>query len=91
MSAESDSDKTRETTLSAPALATTQNVTMVLELDTGEFVRLSRTQRIAKCREMAAEASRLAVGKRSDVSASYLELATQWSTLADEMESVSEA
>jgi hypothetical protein len=39
---------------------------------------------------MATEAERLADGKNSELRASYLDLARQWSDLATEMESVSD-
>lgn len=56
------------------------------DLDADEFLRLSRSQRIAKCRQMAVEAERLAAGKRTELRASYLTLAEKWSDLANEME-----
>ena len=68
----------------------TEDATMIPEIETGEFINLSREQRIAKCREMAVEAERLAAGKSPKVRTSYLDLAAQWSVLADEMESVEE-
>ena len=77
--------------VSALALRTMEDSTMIREFDVGGFINLSRDQRIAKCREMATEAERLAAGKSSEVRASYLDLARKWSDLADEMENVSEA
>lgn len=64
---------------------------MVPEFDAGGFVNLSREQRIAKCREMAIEAERLACGKSAEMRASYLDLARKWSELADEMQRVGDA
>ena len=58
------------------------------ELDAAEFLSLSRRQRIARCREMATEAERLAAGKSGELRASYLGLAGKWSELADEMQSL---
>ena len=77
--------------MSACALRSMKDATMVPEFDVGGFINLSREQRIAKCREMATEAERLATGKSSEVRASYLDLAQKWSELADEMESISDA
>ena len=56
------------------------------ELDAVEFLSLSREQRIAKCRDMAVEAERLAARNSGHLRASYLGLAEQWFELADEME-----
>ncbi len=56
------------------------------ELDAVEFLSLSREERIAKCRDMAAEAERLAARNSGDLRASYLGLAEKWFELADEME-----
>jgi hypothetical protein len=44
------------------------------------------TQRIAKCRDMAAQAERLAAAAIGDMRGSYTELAKQWHLLADELE-----
>jgi len=60
------------------------------ELDAAEFLSLSRKERVAKCREMATEAQRLASGKSTELRASYLGLAEKWSELADEIESLGE-
>ena len=81
----------KEDNVSAVGLTTMKDSTIIREFDAGGFINLSRGQRIAKCREMANEAERLADGKSSEVRASYLDLARQWSTLADEMQSVSDA
>ena len=56
------------------------------DLDAAEFLSLSPTQRIDKCRAMAAEAERLAETANIDSRASYKELAIKWIDLADEME-----
>ena len=76
--------------MSASALGSMKDTTMVPEFEVGGVVNLSREERIAKCREMANEAERLAAGKSSEVRASYLDLAKQWSDLANEMENVRE-
>jgi hypothetical protein len=68
----------------------TEDVRMSPEVEAVEFSSLSHGQRIAKCREMATEAERLAVGKSGDLRASYLGLAEKWSELADEMERLDE-
>lgn len=80
----------KENNMSALALRMTKDATMIPEFDAGGFINLSREQRIAKCREMATEAARLATGKTTEMRASYLDLAQKWSDLANEMESVSE-
>ena len=67
-----------------------KDATMVSDFDAGGFTNLSREERIAKCREMATEAERLAAGKSSEMRASYLDLARQWSDLANEMEGIRE-
>jgi hypothetical protein len=45
-----------------------------------------RRQQIAKCREMAVEAERLAVNSTGATRQSFITLAKQWSVLANEME-----
>jgi hypothetical protein len=45
-----------------------------------------RRQQVAKCREMAVEAERLALGSMGATQQSFTTLAKQWSVLADEME-----
>jgi hypothetical protein len=77
--------------VSALALRTMKDPTMIPDFDAGEFISLSREQRIAKCREMAIEAERLAGGKTSEMRASYLDLARKWADLADEMETIRDA
>ena len=77
--------------MSAVGLTTMKNSTIIREFDAGGFINLSREQRIAKCREMATEAERLAFGKSSEMRASYLDLARKWTDPADEMQRVSDA
>ena len=84
------SDSEKENNMSALALKMTKDERMSPELDAAEFSRLSYRERIAKCREMAAEAERLAAGARGEVRASYFELSGKWTDLANEMESASE-
>ena len=74
--------------MSALALKMTRDTPFSIESHTTEFVGLSRQQQIAKCRDMAAEAERLAAVRSGEMRASYLELATKWYELADEMERV---
>ena len=52
-----------------------------------DFGSLSPEGRIAKCHEMAAEATRLAANASAETRTGYSELAAQWSALASEMES----
>ena len=52
--------------------------------DAGETLALSAPINI--CREMAAQAERLAVSDATPASAKFLDLARQWTELADEME-----
>ena len=51
-----------------------------------EFSRLSPTERVIWCRQMAAEAGRLAQAASPRVRNAYLDLAKQWNSLADEIE-----
>ena len=51
-----------------------------------EFSRLSHSERVAWCRQMAAEAERLAQAASPRVRAAYIDLARQWSSLAEEIE-----
>ena len=51
-----------------------------------EFSRLSPPERIVWCRQMAAEAQRLAQTASPRVRTAYLDLAKQWNSLADEIE-----
>jgi hypothetical protein len=61
------------------------------DIDTwGGFLGSDRSERVKKCRQLAAEAGQLAaVTANSEMRASYLELKRQWSELADEMERAS--
>ena len=56
-----------------------------LDFKTADFHCLTRGESIAKCREMAREASRLAVYGNAEKRAQYSDLARRWSALADEM------
>jgi hypothetical protein len=51
-----------------------------------EFSRLTPSQRVNWCRQMAAEAERLAEAATPRVRAAYAELAKQWTALANEIE-----
>ena len=51
-----------------------------------EFSRLSPSERVTWCRQMAAEAERLAQAASPRVHAAYVDLARQWNSLADEIE-----
>jgi len=51
-----------------------------------EFPRLSPSERVTWCRQMAAEAERLAEAASPRVRAAYVELARQWTSLANEIE-----
>jgi len=63
--------------------------TMSPTLDAAEFMSLSLDQRVAKCRAMAAEAERFAATAEDHMRDAYLDLATKWSELGDEMASIS--
>ena len=53
----------------------------------GAAVRTSiRKKQIAKCREMAMEAERLAAGATGATRQSFMALAKQWTVLANDME-----
>ena len=51
-----------------------------------DFSRLTSSERARWCRQMAAEADRLAEAASPRVRSAYLELAKQWNTLAEEIE-----
>jgi hypothetical protein len=91
VAARSTARREKGNNVSALALRMTKDATMIPEFDVGGFINLSREQRIAKCREMATEAERLAAGKNAEMRSSYLDLARKWADLADEMESVNDA
>jgi hypothetical protein len=60
-------------------------VTVSQEFLTAEFLGLTLTEQISKCRAMASEAERLAsVGSRAREE--YRKLEREWTYLADEME-----
>ena len=51
-----------------------------------EFSRLTPPERVKWCRQMAAEAERLAEAAGPRVRTAYVDLARQWTSLADEIE-----
>jgi hypothetical protein len=51
-----------------------------------EFSRLPLSERVNWCRQMAAEAERLAEAASPRVRMAYVELAKQWTALANEIE-----
>jgi len=51
-----------------------------------EFSKLPLSERIKKCRALAAEAKQSAVNAAPHLRSAFLDLAEQWSKLADEME-----
>jgi hypothetical protein len=51
-----------------------------------DFWAAAQSERIKKCRQMAAEAEMLAANAGLAFRAHYIELAKEWTTLADEME-----
>jgi hypothetical protein len=51
-----------------------------------DFSRLMPSERVTWCRQMASEAEQLAQAADARVRTAYIELARQWSTLADEIE-----
>ncbi|MGH7484409.1 MAG: hypothetical protein ACREMY_02245 [bacterium] len=60
--------------------------TMEPNFKADEFSRLTPSERVNWCRQMAAEAERLAEAASPRVRTAYVELARQWSSLADEIE-----
>ena len=53
----------------------------------GGFLGSDRSERVKRCRQLAAEAGQLAAAAaKAEMRASYLELKRQWNELADEME-----
>ena len=57
-----------------------------LELDAEEWQRLDASERVQRCRAFAEEARRRGSNAPPDLKRPYLELALQWSALADEIE-----
>ena len=57
-----------------------------LDFNSPDFRALSRKEQVAKCREMASEAVRLAQIGSVDRCRQYSELAVAWTALADEMD-----
>ena len=51
-----------------------------------EFTKLTPSERVKWCRQMAAEAESLAEAASPRVRSAYVELARQWTSLADEIE-----
>ena len=72
--------------MSVHAIDMTKDVSINPQLDAAEFLSLSRKQRIVRCREMAAEAKKMAAGKSNELRSCYVGLAEKWSELANEME-----
>ena len=59
---------------------------MELNFNAAGFSRLSPSERVKWCRQMASEAEHLAKSASPPVRTAYLELAKQWTVLADEIE-----
>ena len=62
---------------------------MELNFNVEEFSRLTPSEKVTWCRQMAAEAEHLAEAARAAsprVRVAYLDLARQWTSLADEIE-----
>jgi hypothetical protein len=57
-----------------------------LDFSSSEFVSLTLEERIGRCRAMAAEAQSLAASGIGQGRDAYLDLATKWTALADEMQ-----
>ena len=57
-----------------------------LSLRSGDFHEGSMKDQIARCREMVMQATHLAVNATGEKRVQYLDLATRWSVLADEIE-----
>ena len=57
-----------------------------MEFNPAEFLSATNGERVAKCREFAAEAERLARAANGDGREGYVDLARRWSELADEIE-----
>ena len=51
-----------------------------------EFTKLTPSERVKWCRQMASEAEQLAKAASPRVRSAYVELARQWTSLADEIE-----
>ena len=61
---------------------------MDLDLDFGsaDFRGLSQREQVSRCREMATEAARLASNASDEMRGEYLNVATRWLALAEELE-----
>ena len=57
-----------------------------IDFQRADFRSLNSEQQLAKCREMACEAERLASKGGDEFHAHYSDLARRWSDLADEIE-----
>ena len=57
-----------------------------MEFNPAEFLGATNGERVAKCREFAAEAERLAHTAIGDGREGYVDLARRWLELADEIE-----
>ncbi|HEY4264769.1 MAG TPA: hypothetical protein VGM72_05585 [Micropepsaceae bacterium] len=64
---------------------------MIARFASAEFLGANTSERLAKCRQMAEEASELAASATTEKQrASYLELVRQWGILAEEIERAGE-
>jgi hypothetical protein len=54
--------------------------------EAGEWITLSRAERIKRCRLLADEAMALVALESGSLAPHYAEIARQWRTLADDME-----
>ena len=59
---------------------------MELNFNAEEFSRLTPSEKVTWCRQMAAEAQHLAEAVSPPVRVAYRDLARQWTALADEIE-----
>lgn len=59
---------------------------MELNFDADGFSRLAPSEKVTWCRQMASEAEHLAEAASPPVRVAYLDLARQWTALADEIE-----
>jgi len=57
-----------------------------LDFSPDEFQKLSVAERIARCRQLSARADELAQQAHNPHRVHYLQIARQWTMLADEME-----
>jgi hypothetical protein len=59
---------------------------MELNFNAEAFSRLTLSEKVTWCRQMASEAEHLAEAASPPVRVAYLDLARQWTALADEIE-----